>query len=90
MNCYRAALRLDSRHYNAWYGSHGVLSSGKVRDEQYHFRYALNINSKSSVLFCYAGMAKHALGENSDAMTLLSQAIALDEKNPLATKWLRC
>ena len=29
-------------------------------------------------------MAKHALGENSDAMTLLSQAIALDEKNPLA------
>ena len=85
MNCYRAALRLDSRHYNAWYGLGTVYyRQEKYVMSEYHFRYALNINSKSSVLFCYAGMAKHALGENSDAMTLLSQAIALDEKNPLA------
>jgi len=85
MNCYRAALRLDSRHYNAWYGLGTVYyRQEKYVMSEYHFRYALNINSKSSVLFCYAGMAKHALGENSEATALLSQAIALDEKNPLA------
>jgi len=85
MNCYRAALRLDARHYNAWYGLGTVYyRQEKYIMSEYHFRYALSINPKSSVLYCYAGMAKHALNENDEALALLSQAIALDAKNPLA------
>jgi anaphase-promoting complex subunit 3 len=85
MNCYRAALRLDARHYNAWYGLGTVYyRQEKYVMSEYHFRYALNINSKSSVLYCYAGMAKHALNENDEAYALLSHAISMDPKNPLA------
>lgn len=85
MNCYRAALRLDARHYNAWYGLGTVYyRQEKYVMSEYHFTYALNINPKSSVLYCYAGMAKHALNDNDAALSLLSQAIALDGKNPLA------
>ena len=85
MNCYRAALRLDPRHYNAWYGLGTVYyRQEKYVMSEYHFRYALGINPKSSVLYCYAGMAKHALNETDEALALLSQAIALDAKNPLA------
>lgn len=85
MHCYRAALRLDARHYNAWYGLGTVYyRQEKFVMSEYHFRYALNINSKSSVLYCYAGMAKHALDENDEAIALLTHAITLDPKNPLA------
>ena len=85
MHCYRAALRLDARHYNAWYGLGTVYyRQEKFIMSEYHFRYALNINSKSSVLYCYAGMAKHALNENDEAIALLTHAITLDPKNPLA------
>lgn len=85
MHCYRAALRLDARHYNAWYGLGTVYyRQEKFVMSEYHFRYALNINSKSSVLYCYAGMAKHALEENDEAIALLTHAVTLDPKNPLA------
>lgn len=51
---------------------------------EYNFRRALSINMHSSVLFCYLGMAMHALGKNDDALTLLQSAIKKDSKNPLA------
>ena len=83
--CYRAALRLDSRHYNAWYGLGTVYyRQEKYELSEYHFRHALSINSRSSVLFCYLGMAQHALRRNGDALELLQRAIALDGRNPLA------
>ena len=62
MGCYRNALRLDSRHYNAWYGLGTVYyRQEKYELSEYHFRHALSINSRSSVLFCYLGMAQHAV-----------------------------
>ena len=83
--CYRAALRLDSRHYNAWYGLGTVYyRQEKYELSEYHFRHALSINSRSSVLFCYLGMAQHALRRNGDALELLQRAIALDGRNQLA------
>eukprot|EP00965_Chrysotila_dentata_P016358 541297-Pleurochrysis_carterae.AAC.1 len=33
MSCYRAAIKLDERHYNAWYG----LGSVYYRQEKYDF-----------------------------------------------------
>ena len=56
----------------------------KYELSEYHFRHALSINSRSSVLFCYLGMAQHALRRNGDALELLQRAIALDGRNPLA------
>ena len=85
MGCYRNALRLDGRHYNAWYGLGTVYyRQEKYELSEYHFRHALSINSRSSVLFCYLGMAQHALRRNADALTLLQHAIDLDKRNPLA------
>jgi anaphase-promoting complex subunit 3 len=85
MTSYRAAIRLDPRHYNAWYGLGTVYyRQEKYELSEYHFRHALGINSRSSVLFCYLGMAQHALRRTGDALELLQRAVALDAKNPLA------
>ena len=82
---YRSAIRLDSRHYNAWYGLGTVYyRQEKYELSEYHFRHALSINSRSSVLFCYLGMAQHAMGRNGEALELLQRAVALDRRNPLA------
>lgn len=85
MTAYRAAIRLDPRHYNAWYGLGTVYyRQEKYELSEYHFRHALGINSRSSVLFCYLGMAQHALKKTDDALLLLQKAVQLDLKNPLA------
>jgi len=88
MTAYRAAIRLDPRHYNAWYGLGTVYyRQEKYELSAYHFRHALGINSRSSVLFCYLGMAQHALKKTDDALLLLQKAVQLDLKNPLAKVW---
>lgn len=59
---YQSALQVDERHYNSWYGL-GVLYLRQEKFEfaEHHFRRALHINPRSSVLMCYLGMALHAL-----------------------------
>ncbi|GBG58701.1 hypothetical protein CBR_g102 [Chara braunii] len=85
LHCYRNAIRIDSRHYNAWYGLGTIYyRQEKYELAEYHFRRALAINHSSSVLYCYLGMALHALERNCEALALLSTAIAMDSKNPLA------
>lgn len=54
MSCFRTAIRLDSRHYNAWYGIAMIC----YKQENYqmaekHFLRALQINPKHSVLLCH-------------------------------------
>lgn len=57
LQCYRNAIRVDSRHYNAWYGLGTVYyRQEKYELAEYHFRRALQINPRSSVLYCYLGM----------------------------------
>ena len=51
---------------------------------EYHFRRALAINERSSVLRCYLGMALHKLKRNGEALEMLNGAIAADPRNPLA------
>ena len=66
---YRAAIRLDAGHYNAWYGLGTVYyRQEKYELSEYHFRHALSINDRSSVLHCYLGMAQHALRRNAEAL----------------------
>lgn len=40
---------------------------------EYHFRRALTINHRSSVLRCYLGMALHKLKRNHEALEMLGQ-----------------
>mmetsp|Transcript_7008 Transcript_7008/g.25848 ORF Transcript_7008/g.25848 Transcript_7008/m.25848 type:complete len:818 (-) Transcript_7008:193-2646(-) len=85
LDSFRNAIRIDERHYNAWYG----LGTIYLRQEQYdmahyHFKKAKDINPRSSVLFCCLGMASHKLKRNNEALQLLETAITMDSKNPLA------
>ncbi len=82
---YRVALGVDMRHYNAWYGLGAVLMrQEKYELAEYHFRRALEIHPRSSVLHCCQGQALHALGRAPDALAALDAAVAADARNPLA------
>ena len=59
---YQSALRIDSRHYNAWYGLGMIyLRQEKFEFSEHHFRMAFQINPLSSVIMSYLGTALHAL-----------------------------
>lgn len=59
---YQSALRIDDRHYNAWYGLGMIyLRQEKFEFSEHHFRMAFHINPRSSVILCYLGTALHAL-----------------------------
>ncbi|KAF5833591.1 hypothetical protein DUNSADRAFT_10043 [Dunaliella salina] len=85
LTCYRNALRLDGRHYNAMYG----MGQLYFRQEKYdvalvHFKSAALVNPQSSVLRCYWGMALAKQGILGNALAKLQEAVDLDPRNPLA------
>lgn len=44
ITCYRNALRIDPRHYNAWFGmGHIYYRQEKYGMAEYHFRRALQV-----------------------------------------------
>jgi len=85
LTSFRAAVRLDPRHYNAWYGL-GLVFWRQERFElaEYHFRRALTINPHSSVLCCYLGMTLLATHRPTDALPMLDRAVDIDPFNTLA------
>lgn len=59
---YQSALRVDSRHYNSWYGLGMIyLRQEKFEFSEHHFRMAFQINPRSSVVMSYLGTSLHAL-----------------------------
>ena len=59
---YQSALRVDSRHYNSWYGLGMIyLKQEKLEFSEHHFRMAFQINPRSSVVMSYLGTSLHAL-----------------------------
>eukprot|EP00954_Amorphochlora_amoebiformis_P002551 200790-Amorphochlora_amoeboformis.AAC.1 len=50
----------------------------------YHFRRALAINPRNTVLYCYLGMVLHANEQYEEALEMLSQAENLEPTNSLA------
>lgn len=87
MSCFRTAIRLDSRHYNAWYG----IAMISYKQENYqmaekHFLRALQINPKHSVLLCHLAVVSIvfytscAIYFNCDLMQLFK--IALIHREP--------
>ncbi len=81
----RSALYIDPRHYNAWYGLGSVLmKQEKYELGEYHFKRALAINGRSSVLHCCLASALHAQKRNAEALISLNESISADQRNPLA------
>ncbi|KAJ7557246.1 hypothetical protein O6H91_05G118700 [Diphasiastrum complanatum] len=77
-------VAMDRLSPQAWYGIGTIyFRQEKYELAEYHFRRALSINSRSSVLHCYLGMALHALKKNTEALQLMERAISADPKNPL-------
>ncbi|KAL8457029.1 hypothetical protein ACS0TY_035022 [Phlomoides rotata] len=81
---YQSALRIDSGHYNAWYGIGMIyLRQEKFEFSEHHFRMGHQINPFSSVIMSYLGTALHALKRNDEALEMIERAVIADKKNPL-------
>lgn len=57
LSCFRAAVRVDPRHYNAWYGI-GLTYYKQERFQlaEFYYRKALNINPQSPILMCHVAV----------------------------------
>ncbi|RKP20987.1 TPR-like protein [Rozella allomycis CSF55] len=83
--CFQNALRIDSRHYNAWYGLGMIyFRQEKFEMAEFHFLRATKINPNNSVLFCYLGMIMQASKKTQKALEMFEKATKIDPKNPLA------
>ncbi|CAM9276037.1 unnamed protein product, partial [Ectocarpus fasciculatus] len=86
MVSFRSALKIDNRHYNAWYGMGSIFyRQERLELAEYHFRKAADINKRSAVLQCYLGIVLHAQNrpmKTIEARQILQAACAMDPKNP--------
>ena len=81
---FRAAIQIDSRHYNAWYGLGMVYYRQEKHDlAEYHFARAIEINASSPVLLCYLGMVQHAQHHSAAALESITRALEMAPENPL-------
>ncbi|XP_064121754.1 cell division cycle protein 27 homolog [Macrobrachium nipponense] len=84
ISCYRSAVRIDPRHYNAWYGIGLVLfKQERYAQAEAHFKRALSIHPHSSVLMCHVAVVEHALQKSSAALATLNRALKVEPRNPL-------
>ncbi|CAB3370463.1 Hypothetical predicted protein [Cloeon dipterum] len=84
LTCFRTAIRLDLRHYNAWLG----LGSIYYKQERYHladlhFKKAYAINPHSSVVMNFVAVSLQALKKSDEAMKILNKAIRANPENPI-------
>ena len=85
IKCFREALRVDDRRYNAWYGLGAIFYRQEKFDlAEYHFDKAVKLHPMSSALHCNLGLAQYANRKTYQALDTLSQANRLDPRNPQA------
>ena len=84
MICVRTAVRIDHRHYNAWYGI-GLTYYKQERFQlaEIYYRKALAINPSSPILMCHVAVVQHALQKTDRALETLNTAISRAPRNPL-------
>jgi len=81
---FQMALRVDARHYNAWYGlGTCYLRKGKIRMAEYHYRKAAEIHPNNAVLLGCIGMAVERRGDREGALALFNEAVKLSPENAL-------
>jgi anaphase-promoting complex subunit 3 len=84
LSCFRKAIFLDPRHYNAWYG----ISMIHLKQEKYllaekYLKKALLINPHSSTLMCHIAVVYHSLKQSDKALQILSRALVIEPSNTL-------
>ena len=83
-----AAVRVrvvSVRHAPSRYGLGTIyLKQEKYQLAEYHFRRALEINPRNSVLHCYRGLALLSNHMFDQAIAVLQKAKEMDPANPLA------
>ncbi|KAJ3966938.1 hypothetical protein EV361DRAFT_933112 [Lentinula raphanica] len=81
---FQTALRVDSRHYNAWYGlGTCYLRMSKLRLAEYHFRKAIEIHPENAVLLGCVGMVVERRGDREGARALFDKAVGISPDNAL-------
>ncbi|KAJ1309872.1 hypothetical protein OPQ81_006636 [Rhizoctonia solani] len=81
---FQSALRVDRRHYNAWYGLGTVYQkTSKLRHAEYHFERAAEINPCNAVLQCCLGIVIEKRGEREVALRRYDHACRISPENSL-------
>jgi len=81
---FQSALRVDPRHYNAWYGlGTCYLRMSRLRLAEYHYRRATLIHPNNAVLLGCVGMAVERRGDRDGAFALYDEAVRLAPENAL-------
>ncbi|KAF9050654.1 TPR-like protein [Hymenopellis radicata] len=84
INFFQSALRVDPRHYNAWYGLGSCyLRMSKLRLAEYHYRKATTIHPNNAVLLGCVGMVLERKGDRSAAIAIFDEAIGIAPENAL-------
>ncbi|KAJ3923641.1 hypothetical protein F5877DRAFT_31172 [Lentinula edodes] len=81
---FQTALRVDPRHYNAWYGlGTCYLRMSKLRLAEYHFRKAVEIHPDNAVLLGCVGMVAERRGDREGARAFFDKAVGISPDNAL-------
>lgn len=84
LGCYRKAILKDSRHYNAWFGIANIYSKQeRFQLAEIHYRKALKISRKNSVILVHIGVMQYHLNKPELALQTLTEACNTEPKNPL-------
>jgi len=84
LSCFRTAVRIEPRHYNAWYG----IGLTYYKQERYqltdiYYKRALSINRYSPILMCHVAVVQHENGNSELALETLNRALVIAPKNVL-------
>ncbi|KAL7416080.1 hypothetical protein BDY24DRAFT_337601 [Mrakia frigida] len=81
---FETAVRIDRRHFNAWYGmGTAYLRKNKLRQAEHHFRRAVEINPSNAVLVCCVGQVLERRGKKEEALELFERAFAISPDSPM-------
>ena len=95
IRCFRQAMVKDPRHFKSWYGL-GTIYHRQQKQElaEFHFRKAIEINPRNTVLHVYVGIVRLARAVTAEAgkrdvylhaaLESLAKASELEPTNPLA------
>ncbi|TFK27378.1 TPR-like protein [Coprinopsis marcescibilis] len=84
MTFFESALRVDARHYNAWYGlGTCYLRASKIRRAEYHYRKALDIHPNNAVILGCVAMTLERRKQFEPALVFYNKAIEASPENAL-------
>ncbi|KAJ2814509.1 anaphase-promoting complex subunit cdc27, partial [Coemansia furcata] len=83
---FRTAMRIDARHYNAWYGLGMVyLRQARLDLAEYHLKRALALNTQNPLLLQSAGALLEARGDYAGALAVYERVLAVYARAPSST-----